>query len=171
MDKVEQENVTLRAEYDDAKIELSLARKRVHDEMEGLRYQMKMADDKKRMYEEKSKQHKKEMDDLNHKVRFDFTKIKEREKELENQLELLKEDSKNQILSRDSKILDLKRKIDALEFNMENMGIQEQKHKEQRYLAEEKLQNVLRSLQETVSIIEDDHLKNDPQEFLRRLKI
>ena len=39
-------------------------------------------------------------------------------------------DSENQIQSREKKILELKRKIDALEFNMENAAIKEEKSRE-----------------------------------------
>jgi hypothetical protein len=58
----------------------------------------------------------------------DVRRIRVREKELENQLEILKKDSTALLVARDEKILELKRKIDLLEFNMEL--VQEQHNKE-----------------------------------------
>jgi len=58
----------------------------------------------------------------------DIRRIRVREKELEGQLEILKKDSSALLQARDEKILELKRRIDLLEFNMEL--VQEQFSKE-----------------------------------------
>jgi hypothetical protein len=166
-----EDNLSLRAEIDDLKIELSLLRKRYNDEMEGVNYNLKLAEDKKLMYEEKSKQFQKEFDKLNQQVRYDFTKIQQRERELESQLELLKADSESQISTRDNKILELKRKIDALEFNMENLTILEQKSKEDKFQLEDKMDKAMRTLRQTIGLLEDEELSKEPSEIIKKFKI
>ena len=89
-------------------------------------------------------------------MRIDFGQIKQRDRELEGQLELAKMDSVKQIKSRDEKILELKRKIDSLEFNMENISIQEQKTKDDNAKLEERLKKIMKTLRGTVKLLEDD---------------
>ena len=152
----ESENLGLRAELDELKIEKSIMKKRSQQEFEEMRYSLKLADEKRDIFEERSRKVQKEFDKLNHKVRIDFNTVKQREKELEGQLELLKMDSRSQVESRDKKILELKRKIDALEFNMENAHIKEQKSKEDKVKLEEKLHKVMKTLRSSIKVMEDD---------------
>lgn len=152
----ESENLGLRAELDELKIEKSIMKKRHHQEMEELRYSVKLAEEKREIFEERARKVQKEFDKLNHKVRIDFNTVKQREKELEGQLELLKMDSQSQVESRDKKILELKRKIDALEFNMENAHIKEQKSKEDKVKLEDKLHKVMKTLRSSIKVMEDD---------------
>lgn len=152
----ESENLGLRAELDELKIEKSIMKKRHQQELEEMRYALKLADEKRDIFEERARKVQKEFDKLNHKVRIDFNTVKQREKELEGQLELLKMDSQSQVESRDKKILELKRKIDALEFNMENAHIKEQKSKEDKVKLEEKLHKVMKTLRSSIKVMEDD---------------
>ncbi len=152
----ESENLGLRAELDELKIEKSIMKKRAQQDLEEMRYGLKLADEKREIFEERARKVQKEFDKLNHKVRIDFNTVKQREKELEGQLELLKMDSRSQVESRDKKILELKRKIDALEFNMENAHIKEQKSKEDKVKLEEKLHKVMKTLRSSIKVMEDD---------------
>lgn len=152
----ESENLGLRAELDELKIEKNIMKKRSQQEIEEMRYGLKLADEKREIFEERARKVQKEFDKLNHKVRIDFNTVKQREKELEGQLELLKMDSRSQVESRDKKILELKRKIDALEFNMENAHIKEQKSKEDKIKLEEKLHKVMKTLRSSIKVMEDD---------------
>lgn len=152
----ESENLGLRAELDELKIEKSIMKKRSQQDLEEMRYSLKLADEKREIFEERSRKIQKEFDKLNHKVRIDFNTVKQREKELEGQLELLKMDSRSQVESRDKKILELKRKIDALEFNMENAHIKEQKSKEDKIKLEDKLHKVMKTLRSSIKVMEDD---------------
>ena len=68
-----------------------------------------------------STQFENEYENLNRKVRVDITKVKSRENELEGKLEMLRSDADIQIRNRDQKILELKRKIDTLEFDNESI--------------------------------------------------
>jgi len=54
------------------------------------------------------------------------------------------------------KILELKRKIDQLEFNMENVVIREQKSREDKIKLEERLQRMMKTLRGSIQLLEDD---------------
>lgn len=151
-----QDNLGLKAELDEVKIELEIVKKRSHDEVSEMKYQMNLSHEKKDVYEMKYKTLYKEFDRLNQKVRIDFNQVKQREKELESKLELVVMDSDSQVQTRDMKILELKRKIDSLEFNMENTTIREQKHRDDKSKLEERLAKIMKTLRGSIQLIEDD---------------
>lgn len=151
-----QDNLGLKAELDEVKIELEIVKKRSHDEVSEMKYQMNLSQEKRDVYEMKYKTLHKEFERLNQKVRIDFNQVKQREKELESKLELVVMDSDSQVQSRDMKILELKRKIDSLEFNMENSSIREQKHREDKSKLEERLAKIMKTLRGSIQLIEDD---------------
>ncbi len=111
--------------YDlEKRVELEVLEKQSED-MSG---QLRERTDKFRAVEAKLRLASEEVTKIKDRVRVDIRRIRVREKELENQLEVLKKDSSSLIQARDEKVLDLKRKIDLLEFNMEL--VQEQYSKE-----------------------------------------
>lgn len=165
---VDQENLGLKAELDEVKIELTIVKKRHLDEIEEMNYRIRLSDEKKAIAEEKSRQMQKEFDRLSQKVRIDFNQVKQREKELESQLELVTMDSESQVRSRDVKILELKRKIDQLEFNMENSAIKESKAREDKVKIEEKLAKIMKTLRGSIQVLEDD-LELD-EELIEKIK-
>jgi hypothetical protein len=153
---IEQESLSEKAEFDELKIEISILKKRHKNEEEELRYQVKLAEEKKQIYEERCRNYQKEFERLNQKVRIEFNQVKQREKELEGQLELVSMDSEAQVQSRDSKILELKRKIDSLEFNMENVSIREQKSREDKARLEDRLTKIMSTLRGSIQLLEDE---------------
>ena len=153
---LEQENLGLKAELDEAKIEISIMKKRHGDEIDEMKYRLRIGDEKRMISEEKSKKLQKEFDRLQQRVRVDFNQIKQREKELESKLELVKMDSESQVRSRDQKILELKRKIDQLEFNMENAVIKEQKSKDDKQKLEDRLHKIMKTLRGSIELLEED---------------
>ncbi len=123
--------------YDqDKKAELEVFEKHAED----LQLQLKDRTDKVRSIEAKLKITTDEVNKIKDRVRVDIRRIRVREKELESQLEILKKDSAALIQARDEKVLELKRKVDLLEFNMEL--VQEQYHRERR--ASDDLKNRLK---------------------------
>jgi hypothetical protein len=151
-----QDGLGNKAELEEAKIEISIMKKRYLSEVEDMKYQLKMATDKKEYTEEKNKFMEKEFSRLEQRVRVDVNQIQQREKELEGQLELVKIDSESQVQTRDKKILDLKRKIDQLEFNMENAAIREQKSRDDKVHLEDRLDKIMRTLRGSIEVLEDD---------------
>ena len=111
--------------YDQEKqVELEVLDRQVED----IDQQLKDRTEKVRSIEAKLRLTLDEVAKVKDRVRVDIRRIRVREKELEGQLEVLKKDSSALLQARDDKILELKRKIDLLEFNMEL--VQEQFTKE-----------------------------------------
>lgn len=161
--ELEQDNLTLKANLDEAKIEITILRKRHMVELEDLKYRLTISEEKKAIADEKARQADARREKLEQKVRIDFNQVKQREKELESKLELLSMDVDSQVQSRDHKILELRRKIDALEFNMENASIKEQKSLEDKRKLEDRLNKIMKTLRHSIKNLEDDidHVEED----------
>ncbi len=154
--ETQQDNLTLKANLDEAKIEITILRKRHMVELEDLKYRLTMSEEKKVLADEKARQAEQRREKLEQKVRIDFNQVKQREKELESKLELLSMDVDSQVQSRDQKILELRRKIDALEFNMENASIKEQKSLDDKRKLEDRLSKMMKTLRHSIKNLEDD---------------
>lgn len=154
--ELEQDNLTLKANLDEAKIEITILRKRHMVEVEDLKYRLTLSEEKKALADEKARQAELRREKLEQKVRIDFNQVKQREKELESKLELLSMDVDSQIQGRDQKILELRRKIDALEFNMENASIREQKSLDDKRKLEDRLGKIIKTLRHSIKNLEDD---------------
>ena len=162
--ELNQDNLTLKANLDEAKIEITILRKRHLVEVEDIKYRLSVSEEKKLMAEEKARQSELKKEKLEQKVRIDFNQVKQREKELESKLELLSMDVDSQVHSRDQKILELRRKIDALEFNMENASIKEQKSLEDKRRLEDRLNKIMKTLRHSIKNLEDDITEVDQDE-------
>ncbi len=109
-------------------------------------------------------------ENLRGRVRKDIRKIRENERDLEARLELMRKDSETLLQARDVKVLDLQRKIDALEFDLDQVQdsrVQAQMEAE-RYLS--KLSRVSRALQIANHMIEDDRTGDAELEELEPLE-
>ena len=153
--------VNTKAENDELKIELSVIKRRHFDEIEDYKNKARLFDKKKMIFEEKIKDFEGRNLSINNKARIDVSKVKQKESELENQLELIKHDSESQVQNRDAKILQLKRKIDTLEFNMENIAITEKKAREDKLNTEDKLHKLLNVLRNSLAVIDDEEILDD----------
>ncbi len=106
-------------------------REKAEAERGELQFQLKASHDKARVLELKLKDAEQEQEQLKIRVRSDIRKIRTREKELENQLEIIKQDSQVLMSARENKMIDLKRKLDLLEFNMDLLQDQYNREKTQ----------------------------------------
>jgi hypothetical protein len=161
--ELEQDNLSLKAGFDEAKIEISILRKRHMVELEDLKYRLTLSEEKKALSDEKARQSELRREKLEQRVRIDYNQVKLREKELESKLEMLSMDIDSQVHSRDHKILELRRKIDALEFNMENASIKEQRSNEDKRMLEDKLSKIMKTLRNSIKNLEEDieHVQED----------
>jgi hypothetical protein len=160
--------LTIRAELDEKKIELSIIRKKLNDEMTDLKDRLKLFEEKKLILEEKNKILLSELERAAQKNKIDVKKVQMREKELEQRLELLKADSETQIRHRDLKILDLKRKLDGMEFDMESISVQEKRSVESRFELEDKLEKAIKTLRSAITVLEDESEKSNALEALKK---
>jgi hypothetical protein len=148
--------LTLRAELDERKIELTIIRKKLNEEIEDLKDRLKLYDEKRLILEERNRVLLAELDRAAQKTKIDVKKIQLRERELEQKLELLKADAETQIRNRDLKLLELKRKIDSMEFDMESISQQEKRSVESRFELEDKLEKAIKTLRSAITALEED---------------
>lgn len=153
---MESDNLSLQAENDEMKIELEIIRKRHRDELEELKYRNRISEEKKLLAQEKTKKLDRELNRLQQRIHIDLNKVRQREKELESKLELAMIDSDSQVKARDKKIIELKRKIDQLEFNMENVAMKEQQSRTEKHRIEERLGRIMKTLRGSIELLEDD---------------
>lgn len=111
----------------------------LQNEINELRFQVKAKADKARKLETQTKELSEEMDRVKERVRIDIRKIRVREKELENRLELARKDSEALLSARENKIIELKRKLDLLEFNMDLLQDQYTREKENTVILKDRL--------------------------------
>ena len=162
------QSLTMRAELDEKKIELSIMRKKLNDEVSELKDRLKLYEEKKMILEEKNKIMVVELDKAAHKNKIDVKKVQMRERELEQKLELLKADSESQIRHRDLKILELKRKLDAMEFDIESISVQEKRSVESRFELEDKLDKAIKTLRNAITVLEDESDNTGVLEALKK---
>ncbi len=96
-------------------------------------------------------------EELKNRVRKDIRKIRIKERDLEAKLEIARRDTEALIGSRDKRVLEMQRKIDALEFDLDQVQdsrIQAESEAE-RYLA--KLSRVARALNLAIGMIEEEN--------------
>lgn len=124
---------------DDANKEKGLALSAVQAELDELRFQSKVKTDRARLLETRVREATEEIERLKERVRSDIRKIRVRERELENRLEIMKKDSEALLSAREQKIIELKRKVDLLEFNMDLLQDQYTREKESSALLRERL--------------------------------
>ena len=148
--------LSLRAELDEKKIELSIIRRKLNEEISELKDQVNLLDEKKLIADEKIKLLQQEVEKSAHRNKLDVKRVQMRERELEQKLELLKADAETQIRNRDLKILELKRKIDGMEFDMESISTQEKKSVESRFELEDKLDKAIKTLRSAITVLEDE---------------
>ena len=162
------QTLTMRAELDEKKIELTIIRKKLNEEVNELKDRLKLFDEKRLILEEKNRILTQELDKAAQKNKIDVKKVQMRERELEQRLELLKADAETQIRNRDLKILELKRKIDAMEFDMESISTQEKRSVESRYELEDKLEKAIKTLRSAITVLEDESDRNNALEALKK---
>ncbi len=156
-DDKKRSSVSMKAELDEKKIEIAILRKRYAQQIEDMKIQLDISNEKKEILSEKNKQFESEYEKLNRKIRVDLNKVRARERELENKLEMLRSDADIQIRNRDHKILELKRKIDTLEFDNESIQSQGQKIVSNKHELEGKMEKVIQTLRLAIGELEDDN--------------
>lgn len=96
------------------------------------------------------------VDELEMRLASDLKKIRVRERELENRLELLKMEGAALLRSKDEVILELKRDVDRLSSEAENFRIKNQELHRQIDLDQDKFRRTVRALRLALSMLESD---------------
>ena len=108
-------------------------------EIQELKFEMKKRVDKIRLLEIQVREASQETEKIKDRVRSDIRKIRSREKELENRLEIMRKDSEALLAARENRIIELKRKLDLIEFNSDILQNQYEKEKQMTAAFREKL--------------------------------
>jgi len=114
--------------------------------------------DKLLLLERKVEAAQKKCEDIKERVRTDIQKIRVREKDLEARLEILKRDSETLLASKDRKLLEFKRKMDALEYEIEILGEKEKAAQKRVEFWKARISRVLRAFKLGVSLLESDEV-------------
>ena len=98
----------------------------------------------------------KKYEELKERVKKDIQQIRVHEKELEARLEILKRDSETLLAAKDRKLLEFKRKIDSLEYEMESLVEKEKAAQKKVEFWKERMNRVLRALKLGTSLLESE---------------
>lgn len=106
---------------------------------------------------------------LRERVKRDIQQIRIKEKELEAKLEIVKRDSETLLSSKDKKLLEMKRKIDTLEFEMESLKESERGAQKKIQVWKDRIDRVLRALKLGTALLESD-TEIEVESSIRRLE-
>jgi hypothetical protein len=135
-------------------------------EIDDLKFEVKKRGDKTKLLELEVRKMAEETEKLKDRVKLDIRKIRTREKELENRLEILKKDSEMLIAGREQKIVDLKRKLDTAEFNLDLLQDKHDQEKQNSAQLREKLDRAAQAVRVAGGLLHpmDSKLEEIPEE-------
>jgi hypothetical protein len=140
---------------DDFEKEKAIALETLNSEIAEIRFQSKAKNDKAKLLEIQVQEASNEIERLKERVRSDIRKIRVRERELENKLEITKKDSEVVLAARENKIIELKRKIDLLEFNMDLLQDRYSREKDSTAKLREKLAKAAQVVRVAEGLLDD----------------
>jgi chromosome segregation ATPase len=136
MDEAEVHRRTLEEERDQAKHSIARLENTQQEEMRAFQLRLDNA-------QFQATRSEKKLEDFRERVRMDIQKIRSRERELANRLELQKRDAEALLSAKDERLLGHKREIDRLEFEVETLR---NRLLEQTERAEERVGKLTRAL-------------------------
>lgn len=137
-------------ELDEIKEELSYLEKKHQIKLNRTHGQIQVFHEGKEYYEKKSRELEGEFERLRYQIQVDVIQIKEKERKLEEQLEMTVTDSGLQLKARDDKILELKRKLDSIEFNLGNIVMKESKTMQEKKRIEGQLDHIVQIMRSSI---------------------
>mgnify|MGYP003950555375 CR=1 FL=1 len=129
---------------------------RHQEELDEIKFKVKTKNDKIKVIESKLRDALEDIENLKERVRVDIRKIRVREKELENKLEIVKKDSEVLIAARENKIIELKRKLDLVEFNMDVLQDKYEYEKQVNAQYQEKLARAAQAMKVAGGMLEEE---------------
>ena len=178
-DDLEKENQDLKLklnrvvpDFEELKIEFNFIKNRFAKDNDEMKSQTQDALAKRDLLLDRNKQLKLALDSEKNKIKLDVKKAHEKERVLEGQLEMLRSDSESLIKTRDQKIIELKRKIDSLEFDLESLSENEKRSRKDKVYLEEKLNRIMSTLRRTIGTLDEEIISErvgDPDKDLPEL--
>ncbi len=114
----EREYLYMETKFRDLAKENRFLKQKHNEKLDEVKKHIENKEKKIGLFEKEAQKLKQELDQLSEQVKVDFNKIQKREKMLENQLEITMINASKQVSEREKKIVELKRKVDQLEFSL-----------------------------------------------------
>ncbi len=126
-------------------------------ETENLLQEQRSKNDKIAVLEARVRDAEREIQGVRERVRADLQKIRGRERELENRIEILTRDSEVLLAARESKILELKRRLDTSDFNAEllNEKLEQERNKVRKL--QTRLEAIAQAMKLADGLVEESH--------------
>lgn len=143
-------------ELNRVRIEFEVRLESLEQSKNALEFELQKKTDALKVLERRMREAVEETDRIREQVKLDIRKIRIRERELESKLEILRKDSEVLIYSRESKIIELKRKLDLMEYNFELL--QEQLSKEKAYgvVLKERLEKAAQAMRVAEGVLDEE---------------
>lgn len=153
-----------RATADSLNDKIGVFEKRRRGEIEKLSYEKNHIQDQFVSKEKEIEELKHKVEELENRLQFDLKKIRVKERELQNRLELMKVDGSAVVRSKDEMILDLKRQMDQLNQEVEGFKHRAQVQVTRNDLNEDRMKRSVKALRLALSLLEGEeetisHLK------------
>jgi len=152
---LEQKNI----DFDQLKIKASILEKRSDKQTNKLVEKIEYLEEKSRILKDQIDDLKLKNKDLSKKNVFDHKRVKLKEDALKEKIELIKDDVASQIQNRERRIVNLKRKIDLLEFDLKDSVAREKTYLEKISVLEEKLYSLKKAIGASLDDLEYDELE------------
>jgi hypothetical protein len=168
--RLETENSTLKTENDRLNVEIERIKRHLDkvvgesesnerkwtSRLDTLSEEKVLLTDALRSKENQIKEFQSEVEDLKEQLTTDLKKLRVRERELENRIEMVKIEKTAVLQTKDQTILDLKRRIDQLITDIDSFKEKGKKLSDKLISHEERIQRSVRALRLALSNLEDD---------------
>ncbi|MCB0393230.1 MAG: hypothetical protein KDD25_01650 [Bdellovibrionales bacterium] len=155
-DRMMEENATLRKRLDTIESESAEVEKNLSTKIENLKEEKEILADSLRSKDSQLKALEVELEESKNQVQLDIRRIRRRERELENQIEIIKSEKSAISNSKDQTILELKRKIDQLLSDIETYREKGRKVTNRLESNEERIQRSVRALRLALQNLENE---------------
>lgn len=143
-------------EKEEKALELAIIQKKFHEDMEKMKTSVHVLEVKNTTLKSDLKIVTDERNLWQNKANIDIHAITRKEKELLNQLEMLKEDAQGQIDHRDKKIVELRSLLESIEFERQSMINFNQDEKKLRLLVQNKFDQLKMDLKKLVMTLDHE---------------
>lgn len=125
-------------------------------------FQIQVKSEKVRSVENRLKSANQDVERIKERMRVEVRRVRSKEQELENRLELTRKDFESMVKARENKIVELKRKLDSMEFNYEILQDQFLRERHSTEDLREKLGKALQATRAAVGTLEQELTSDTP---------
>ena len=130
--------------------------RRLNDEKSSFEDERRLLTDAQQAKDRENARLRTKVEELEIRLSTDLKKIRVRERELENRLEIMKVESAALVRNKDEMILEMKRRVDQLTLEAEHHRSRESHMNEQIQNDQEKIRRVVKAMRLAMSLLEDE---------------